>query len=196
MDPPALTWCPQNGRRCSQSCCKSWWIGENTVQLEHYLLCLWLFILLILLMIYLWNGEGGVCLSYLQTIPLTYYTYDYWCLIIVLMILISLIYFFYLWFTYDLLFHFLLFHLLLNFAGVVPHDRRPCALKSATRHWHSVWCLWKTIRDFLWIRSASDKRVPDRHTLSRSRWWIHPHPLGVLRTGDDVHSHVAKVEDG
>jgi hypothetical protein len=34
--------------------------------------------------------------------------------------------------------HFLLFHLLLNFAGVVPHDRRPSSQESATRHWHSV----------------------------------------------------------
>ncbi len=158
------------------------------------------------------HGTARALLIMLMTVYFTYLTYDLlmkWGRGGVLIIFTNnTTYLLYLWllmftyctydayFTYDLLFHLLLFHLLLNFAGVVPHDRRPCALKSATRHWHRMWCLWKTIRDFRWIRSASDKRLPDRHTLSRSRWWIHQHPLGVLRTGDDVHSHVANVEDG
>ncbi len=48
-------------------------------------------------MIHLWNGQGGVCLSYLGKIPLTYYTYDnlyyllYLCYLCYLCILISLI---------------------------------------------------------------------------------------------------------
>ena len=53
-----------------------------------YLLYLWF--TYDLLMIHLWNGQGGVCLSYLGKIPLTYYTYDYWCLLIVLMQLMLL----------------------------------------------------------------------------------------------------------
>ena len=43
-----------------------------------------------LLMIHLWNRQGGVCLSYLGKIPLTYYTYDYLWLLIVLMLLMLL----------------------------------------------------------------------------------------------------------
>ena len=131
MDPPAPTWCPQNGRRCPQPCWSWRCIGENTVQLDHdfwllmstyelfgYLcllmsekpggsvnsppgfstncayqtyqtyitykiFCKWHFYLFYLwftydlLMIHLWNGQGGVCLSYLGKIQLTYYTYDY-----------------------------------------------------------------------------------------------------------------------
>ena len=43
------------------------------------------------LMIHLWNRQGGVCLSYLGKIPLTYYTYDY------LFYLLYLCYLCYLW---------------------------------------------------------------------------------------------------
>ncbi len=69
---------------------------------------------LIVLMIYLWftydslmKWAGGVCLSYLWKIPLTYFTYDSLCLLISLIVLMPimnyLLYIFYLWFTYDLL---------------------------------------------------------------------------------------------
>ena len=48
-------------------------------------------------MIHLWNLQGGVCLSYLGKIPLTYYTYDY------LFYLLYLCYLCYLWIRISLI---------------------------------------------------------------------------------------------
>ena len=114
MDPPAPNWWPQNGRRCPQPCCKSWrWIGENTVQLEHNVLCLWLCMTVYFTYDDLWNKNQTPCttggpvfkptvlmklikliklIKYFISSTVTYATYD---LLMQLMI--------YLWFTYDLL---------------------------------------------------------------------------------------------